>query len=114
MIGPVPWPPVTVTTARLVLRQLEAQDRAAIIELFASPEVGTYVGGSQPRDHLEWSVRPGLAPRGLGDREQARVAPGSVRSLAPVVAARLRRPAVVGMLALLGVLVVRAACRRAG
>ncbi len=41
------------------------------------------------------------------------VAPGSVQSLAPVVAARLRRPAVVGTLALLGGLVVRAAWRRA-
>ena len=39
------------------------------------------------------------------------VAPGSVRFLAPVVAARLRRPAVVGTL---GVLVVRAAWRRSG
>ena len=46
VIGPVPWPPATVTTARVVLRQPEAQDRAAIIELFAAPEVGTYVGGA--------------------------------------------------------------------
>ena len=42
------------------------------------------------------------------------VTPGSVRSLASVVAARLRRLAVVGTLALLGVLVVRAAWRRSG
>jgi RimJ/RimL family protein N-acetyltransferase len=49
-----------------VLREPEARDRAAIIELFASPEVGTYVGGPRPRDELERAVpevprrRPGL------------------------------------------------------
>lgn len=53
VIGPVPWPPAMVTTARLVLRKLEAQDRAAIFELFASPELDTYVGGARRRDHLE-------------------------------------------------------------
>lgn len=49
-----------------MLREPEARDRAAIIELFASPEVGTYVGGPRPRDELERAVpevprrRPGL------------------------------------------------------
>ena len=49
-----------------MLRSPEAQDRAAVIELFASPEVGTYIGGSRPRDELERTVpevprrRPGL------------------------------------------------------
>jgi hypothetical protein len=28
-----------------VLREPEARDRAAFIEVFASPEVGTYIGG---------------------------------------------------------------------
>jgi hypothetical protein len=36
-----------------VLREPEAGDRAAVIELFASPEVGTYIGGPRPRDELE-------------------------------------------------------------
>ncbi|MFD0273579.1 GNAT family N-acetyltransferase [Kitasatospora sp. NPDC127111] len=50
---PVAWPPAAIKTARLVLRESEARDRAALIELFASPEVGAYVGGSRPRDELE-------------------------------------------------------------
>jgi RimJ/RimL family protein N-acetyltransferase len=49
-----------------VLREPEARDRAAIIEVFASPEVGTFIGGPRPREELERSVpqvprrRPGL------------------------------------------------------
>ncbi len=49
-----------------MLRESEARDRVAFIELFASPEVGTYVGGPRPRDELERAVpevpgrRPGL------------------------------------------------------
>ncbi len=49
-----------------MLRESEARDRTAFIELFASPEVGTYTGGSRPRDELERMVpevpgrRPGL------------------------------------------------------
>ncbi|MFJ8155110.1 GNAT family N-acetyltransferase [Streptomyces sp. NPDC094468] len=65
-LGPADWPPVPIKTERLVLRESEARDRAAFIELFASPEVGTYLGGSRPRDELEHTVpevpgrRPGL------------------------------------------------------
>jgi RimJ/RimL family protein N-acetyltransferase len=51
--APQPWPPAPIRTERLVLRQTEARDRATIIDLFASPEVGTYVGGPQARDELE-------------------------------------------------------------
>ncbi|MEU8542224.1 GNAT family N-acetyltransferase [Streptomyces sp. NPDC048717] len=51
-LGPVAWPPVPLRTERLVLRAAEARDRAAFVDLFASPEVGTYIGGAQPRDHL--------------------------------------------------------------
>ncbi|MGF1428262.1 GNAT family N-acetyltransferase [Kitasatospora sp. LaBMicrA B282] len=51
--GTVAWPPAPIRTERLVLRESEARDRAAFIELFASPEVGTYVGGARPRDELE-------------------------------------------------------------
>ncbi|MBK3642856.1 GNAT family N-acetyltransferase [Streptomyces sp. MBT33] len=65
-LGLVAWPPAPIRTGRLVLRESEARDRAAFIELFASPEVGTYVGGARPRDGLERSTpevpgrRPGL------------------------------------------------------
>jgi len=65
-LGPVAWPPAPIKTERLVLRAPEARDRAAFIELFASPEVGTYLGGPRPRDELERAVpevpgrRPGL------------------------------------------------------
>jgi RimJ/RimL family protein N-acetyltransferase len=49
-----------------VLRESEGRDRAAFIELFASSEVGTYIGGPRSRDELERTVsevpgrRPGL------------------------------------------------------
>ncbi|MFG2679757.1 GNAT family N-acetyltransferase [Streptomyces sp. NPDC048392] len=52
-LGPVAWPPARIRTERLVLREPEAQDRAAFIELLASPEVHTYLGGPRPRDELE-------------------------------------------------------------
>ncbi|WP_406140144.1 GNAT family N-acetyltransferase [Streptomyces sp. NBC_01089] len=52
-LGPVAWPPAPIRTDRLVLRAPEARDRAAFIELLASPEVGTYQGGPRPRDELE-------------------------------------------------------------
>ncbi|SCL38964.1 Protein N-acetyltransferase, RimJ/RimL family [Micromonospora pallida] len=55
-LGSVAWPPAPIRTERLVLREPEARDRAAVIELFASPEVGTYIGGPQPRDVLEREV----------------------------------------------------------
>ncbi|MEV6713506.1 GNAT family N-acetyltransferase [Lentzea sp. NPDC051208] len=52
-LGSVDWPPTPIRTDRLVLRASEAGDRAAFVELFSSPEVGTYVGGAQPRDEVE-------------------------------------------------------------
>lgn len=64
--GPVAWPPAPTRTERLVLREPEARDRAAVIELFTSPEVGTYIGGPRQRDEFERAVpeapkrRPGL------------------------------------------------------
>jgi RimJ/RimL family protein N-acetyltransferase len=63
-LGPVAWPPVPIKTERLVLRESEARDRAAFIELLASPEVGTYLGGAQSRDELEHAVSevPGRRP----------------------------------------------------
>ncbi|NEC86644.1 GNAT family N-acetyltransferase [Streptomyces sp. SID12501] len=65
-LGPVAWPPAPIRTERLVLRESAARDRGAFIELFASPEVRTYLGGPRPRDELERAVpeepgrRPGL------------------------------------------------------
>jgi len=65
-LGPVAWPPAPIRTERLVLREPEARDRAAVIELLASPEVGTYLGGPRPRDEPAREMpgaperRPGL------------------------------------------------------
>ncbi|MCX4580519.1 GNAT family N-acetyltransferase [Streptomyces sp. NBC_01571] len=65
-LGSVAWPPAPISTERLVLRESDARDRAAYIELFASPEARTYLGGPRPRDELERAVpelparRPGL------------------------------------------------------
>ncbi|MEU9473807.1 GNAT family N-acetyltransferase [Streptomyces avermitilis] len=61
---PLAWPPAPIKTERLVLRESEARDRAAVIDLNASPEVGTYIGGARPRDELERKVPevPGRRP----------------------------------------------------
>jgi RimJ/RimL family protein N-acetyltransferase len=48
-----------------VLREPEARDRAAFIELLASSEVNTYLGGPQPRDELERDI-PGTPERPPG------------------------------------------------
>ncbi|MFF8266529.1 GNAT family N-acetyltransferase [Streptomyces sp. NPDC016562] len=63
-LGPVVWPPAPLRTERLVLRASEGRDRAAFIELFASPEVRTYLGGPRPRAELENAVPevPGRRP----------------------------------------------------
>ncbi|MED1795166.1 GNAT family N-acetyltransferase [Brevibacillus nitrificans] len=50
------WPPAPIKTERLVLRQSEARDRTALIDLFTSPEVGIYVGGARPREELEHAL----------------------------------------------------------
>jgi RimJ/RimL family protein N-acetyltransferase len=65
-LGPVTWPPAPIKTERLVLREPETRDRAAFVELLASAEVHTYLGGPRPRDELEQAMpgapsrRPGL------------------------------------------------------
>ncbi|MFF8713055.1 GNAT family N-acetyltransferase [Streptomyces sp. NPDC015184] len=64
-LGTDAWPPAPIRTERLVLRESGARDRAAFIELFASPEVGTYVGGARPRDELERAM-PEVAGRRPG------------------------------------------------
>jgi RimJ/RimL family protein N-acetyltransferase len=52
-LGPVAWPSEPIRTERLVLRESETRDRAAFIELLASTEVHTYLGGPRPRGELE-------------------------------------------------------------
>lgn len=52
-LGPVAWPPAPIRAERLVLREPEAGDRAAFIELLASPQVHTYLGGPRRREELE-------------------------------------------------------------
>ncbi|MER7585018.1 GNAT family N-acetyltransferase [Kitasatospora sp. NPDC097691] len=52
-LGPVAWPPAPIRTERLMLREPEARDRAAFIELLASRRVHTYLGGPRLRDVLE-------------------------------------------------------------
>jgi len=65
-LGPVPWPPEPpIRTERLVLREPGTRDRAAFIELLASPEVHTYLGGPRPRDELEREM-PGVPERWPG------------------------------------------------
>ncbi|MEV4431133.1 GNAT family N-acetyltransferase [Streptomyces sp. R-07] len=62
-LGSAAWPPAPIRTERLVLRESEARDRAAFIELFASPEVGTYIGGARPQEELERAPEvPGRRP----------------------------------------------------
>ncbi|MDN3023580.1 GNAT family N-acetyltransferase [Streptomyces sp. S.PB5] len=51
--GPVAWPPAPIRTERLVLRAAEARDRMTFIELLASADVHTYLGGPRSRDELE-------------------------------------------------------------
>lgn len=60
----VTWPPAPIRTERLVLRESQARDRAAFVELSASPDVNTYTGGARPRDELERAVPelPGRRP----------------------------------------------------
>jgi RimJ/RimL family protein N-acetyltransferase len=64
-LGGTAWPPAPIRTKRLLLREPEARDRAALIELFSSPEVGTYIGGPRPRDELERAM-PDPPRRRLG------------------------------------------------
>jgi RimJ/RimL family protein N-acetyltransferase len=64
-LGPVAWPPEPIRTERLVLREPGSRDREAFVELLASPEVHTYLGGARPRDELEREV-PGVPERWPG------------------------------------------------
>ncbi|OIJ65367.1 GNAT family N-acetyltransferase [Streptomyces mangrovisoli] len=52
-LGPVAWPPAPIRTERLVLREPETRDRPVFVELHASPEVHSFLGGPRPRAELE-------------------------------------------------------------
>jgi RimJ/RimL family protein N-acetyltransferase len=92
-LGPVVWPPEPIRTERLVLREPEARDRATFIELLASPEVHTYLGGARPREELEREI-PGAPERWPGsfvvDLDGAMIGQILLRRLAR------HRPAAVG------------------
>ena len=49
----VTWPPEPIKTERLVLREPEARDRPAFIELLTSAQVHTYLGGPRLCAELE-------------------------------------------------------------
>jgi RimJ/RimL family protein N-acetyltransferase len=52
--GPAVWPPSSpISTERLVLREAEARDHAVFIDLLASSQAHTYLGGPRARDDLE-------------------------------------------------------------
>ena len=63
-LGSITWPPVPIGTERLVLRESEARDRGALIELFTSEQVRAYLGGPRSRDELERTMpdMPGRRP----------------------------------------------------
>jgi RimJ/RimL family protein N-acetyltransferase len=92
-LGPVAWPSEPIRTERLVLREPEARDRAAVIELLASPEVGTYLGGPRPRDELEREMpgapgrRPGLFIVELGGAMIGQITLGRATGHGPPAAA---------------------------
>ena len=52
-LGRVTWPPGPIATARLLLRPPEPRDRAAFVQLYTSPDVGTYTGGPRSREAVE-------------------------------------------------------------
>ncbi|MEV6287927.1 GNAT family N-acetyltransferase [Kribbella sp. NPDC051770] len=66
-LGTVAWPPLPISTERLVLRASEARDRAAFVELLVSPEVNTYLGGARVRADVEREMPeiPGQYPGGF-------------------------------------------------
>ena len=61
----VTWPPEPITTDRLVLRAAEARDREALLDLFSDPQVNAFVGGAEPREHLD-ELMPSLPGQRTG------------------------------------------------
>ncbi|NHA69749.1 GNAT family N-acetyltransferase [Phycicoccus sp. CMS6Z-2] len=60
----MPWPPEPIRTPRLAVRAAEARDRAALVDLYSSPEVFAHLGGPRPRDALDrdWPAVPERRP----------------------------------------------------
>lgn len=52
-LAPASWPPPLIRTKRLLLREAESRDREALIDLFTSAEVRTYIGGARDREEFE-------------------------------------------------------------
>lgn len=73
-LGASSWPPFPLKSERLVLRASEASDRPTLIDLFSSPDVGTYTGGGSDKSELERVMpavpgsRPGFFVVELGGR----------------------------------------------
>ncbi|UWE12770.1 GNAT family N-acetyltransferase [Actinacidiphila bryophytorum] len=62
-LADVDWPPpAPIATRRLVLREPERRDRAAIVDLFTSAEVNAYLGG--PREPAEFERALPAEPQG--------------------------------------------------
>ena len=63
-LGAVARPPSPIHTERLVLRDPEPRDRPVVIDLSASPQVHSYLGGPRAREELEREVPevPGRRP----------------------------------------------------
>ncbi|SDS63772.1 GNAT family N-acetyltransferase [Actinoplanes derwentensis] len=67
------WLPAPIRTERLVLRESEARDRPAFLEMNTSPQVNAYLGGPQSPDEAERlpetpGRRPGVFVVDLGGR----------------------------------------------
>ncbi|MER6300533.1 GNAT family N-acetyltransferase [Kitasatospora sp. NPDC001539] len=63
-LGSVAWPSAPLRTPRLVLRESEARDRTAYVELLTSSQVRAYLGGPRPREDVERTLPdvPGRRP----------------------------------------------------
>ena len=61
-LGRVTWPPGPIATDRLLLRPPAARDRAAFVDLYTSPDVGTFTRGARSREAVERALP--AVPRG--------------------------------------------------
>ncbi|MEW1907464.1 GNAT family N-acetyltransferase [Kitasatospora sp. NPDC085895] len=96
-LGHIAWPPEPIRTERLVLRAPEDRDRAAFVDLLASPEVHTYLGGARPRDEVERGIRevPGV-PEGWPGSFVVELDGAMIGQVLLRRATEHRRPAAVG------------------